>query len=170
MRHYLIALSLLVASALLCVPNAYSADNGNGVDIDIDDYAAMYKIHGEWFTAFDPTSASYVYNESGETDVAAGDLDTQFIFTKGNVLVSIPTFGGSSGTITVRIEGRTKDSTVWAEIYTQAYTAATTIAEVFPINSYFDAVRVGVMVASTPSTDSVTIEGDFITQKSYGGN
>lgn len=169
MQKYLIGIIIGLISLLSFVSASFSADNGNGVDVTIYDYNAVYKVHAEWYTAFDPISPTYIYNEAGGTAITSGELDTSFIFDKGNILVSIPTLNAGSGTITVRIEGKTKDSGVWANVYTQAYTTATTIAELFPITSYFDAIRIGLTVTNTPFTDSVTIEADFITEKEGGG-
>ncbi len=149
--------------------NLYSADpvdNGNGVIVTTYDYREVLKIHAEWFTAYDPEdTVNYVYNESAGTSTTSGALDNSWIFDKGTVLVDIPTFG--TGTVTVRIEGKTEGSSVWANVYTKAYTAATTIAEAFNIVSYWDQIRVGLLVTGS-AVDSVSVEADFITHK--GGN
>lgn len=165
MRQFLLSLALAVGIAISSASGVFATDNGNGVDVTWSSINGNHKVHAEWYTAFDPVSATYIYNESGGTDVDSGELDTSFIVDKGNILVSIPTLDAGSGTITMRIEGRTKGSAVWANVYTKAYTTATTIAEVFPINSYFDAIRIGLTVTNTPFTDDVTVEGDFVVSK-----
>lgn len=157
-------LGLLFSFLLFSYP-VIAADNGNGVDVTIRNYDAVYLVHAEWFQGYDPDSTSFVYNESDESIFTSGELDTSFIFDKGNVIVSVPTYGGSL--MTIRIEGKTEDATVWATVIEQEYDAATTIAEGFPITSYWDAVRIGVKVAGT-AVDSLTIEADFMTQKAGG--
>lgn len=145
-------------SILLLLGQAYA------VDVTTENYRDVYKIHAEWFTAYDPENATdYVYNESGDTSATAGELDTSWVWDKGNILVYIPTFGAA--TVTVRIEGKTKGSTVWSNIYTKTYNTAMTIAENFPITTYFDALRVGALVSQTLEVESLTVEGDFIKVK-----
>lgn len=147
---------------VLCNSALFAADNGNGVDVTTYNFDKVFKIHAEWFTAYDPEdTVNYVYNESAGTATTSGELDTSFIFDKGNISVYIPTHG--TGTTTLRLEGKTKDG-AWMNIITKTYTAAMTIAESFPIVSYWDAVRAGLKVSGS-AVDSVTIEGDFIQVK-----
>jgi hypothetical protein len=125
--------------------------------------AQDWGFRAEWFDNYDAENTSFFdYNDTGGTSTTHGEVDTSFIYDKGNIQVSIPTFG--TGTVTIRAEGKTLGSSIWAEIFTKAYTAATTIAESFPITTYYNKVRVGVKVTGS-AVDAVNVDAEFITQK-----
>lgn len=163
MQKLINAFIIGICSLFLFVPASYSADNGNGVDVTTKNWTKAFVQHAEWFTDYDPDGTStYIYNESAGTSTTSGEFNTEFVFDKANISIYIDTFG-TAGTLTVRIEGKTRDG-AWQEILTQPYTAAQTIAESFPIVTYFDSIRVGILVTDV-AVDNVTIEGDFLTIK-----
>jgi len=113
----------------------------------------------EFFSAYNPTSASYIYDEAGGQAATSG----QFFVEKYDekiIQIAIPTLGSTS--IDVRIEGRVKDagSGRWGEVWTKNYAAATTIDELVVIPELLEYIRVGVKV-NTNGTDSITILGSF---------
>lgn len=116
----------------------------------------------KWFEDFDCESTSFIYNEAAGTSTTAGEVDTSFIYDKGNILVGIDTHG--TGTTTIRIEGKTSAASAWALIVQKTYTAVTAIRDSFPITSYWNRVRIGLKVSATGSVDNIDIDGEFVTQ------
>lgn len=125
--------------------------------------AQDWGFRAEWFKDFDCESTSFIYNEDAESTVTDGEIDTSFIYDKGNILVGIDTFG--TGTLTVRIEGKTSGSSAWALITQATYTAVTAIRDSFPITSYWNKVRTGIKMDGVGSVENIDIDGEFVTQK-----
>ena len=116
----------------------------------------------KWFEDFDCESTDFIYNPDAGTSTTSGEVDTSFVYDKGNILVGIDTHG--TGTTTIRIEGKTSAASAWALIVQKTYTAITTIRDSFPITSYWNKVRTGLKVSATGSVDNIDIDGEFITQ------
>ena len=138
------------------------ADNGNGVDTEVFKTLHSFVRTGIWFTNFDPTSLSYVYNEAGGVALTSGLMDIKDIVYARTLYVSIPTLNSAS--ITVRVEVKPAFATEWAEVNTQIITEATTIAILWPVLEYSGEIRVGVMVAGPVAGDVVNISGEFSSQ------
>ncbi len=134
----------------------------NGVDVTGFRLADSYGKNVSFYSAFNPTSTSFIYNEAGGQAIADGEINLGNIHTKRNIQILILTLGSAS--ITVQIEGRNRNATTWGLIYSKTFTAPTTIDKIINLQEYTDKLRVGVKVA-TPGTDSITITGDFITKR-----
>jgi len=159
-----IFLILLIVAIFFLGPNKIqAADNGNGVDVIYFNNVHSFGVRGIWYTSFDPTSTSYVYNQSGGTALTSGLIDVKNIVDKKTLFVFISTLNSTS--ITVRVECKYKGSSVWAEVYSQTFTAATTIAESWPLLEYSGDLRVGLIVVGDASGDVVDITGEFVAQK-----
>jgi hypothetical protein len=155
---------LFVLSFFVLTPcHLFAVDNGNGVDVTNVNLVHSFGMRGEWFTSFDPSLTTYVYNESGESAVTSGLMDALNIVDKRTIYVSVPVLGSTS--ITVRAEGKHKGSTEWAEINSQTFSTATSIAVIWPVLEFSGDIRVGVKRDGTDGTDSVNVSGEFTTQK-----
>ena len=138
------------------------ADNGNGVDAEVFKTLHSFVRTGIWFTAFDPTSISYVYNEAGGVALNSGLMDIKDIVYARTLYISIPTLNSDS--ITVRVEVKPAFATEWAEVNTQIITDATAIGILWPVLEYSGNIRVGIKVTGPVSGDVVNISGDFSSQ------
>ncbi len=159
----LFLMSMLFGFCLLPHGDMYAADNGNGVDVTYIDNVHSFGVHGEWYSSFDPSSLTYIYNESGGATATSGLLDIKDSLGPKTLYVSIPTLNSTS--ITVRAECKPKALTVWHEVHTEVYTAATTIAETWPLLEYSGDFRVGLIVVGDSSGDVVDVSGDFVSPK-----
>ncbi len=149
----------IVFFCILCFVFSYAnteifCADSNGVDVTDSSSGLVSQKHIEHFTAFNPTSTSYIYNEAGETATISGSVDFQGVLGGVTSQVSIPTLGSTS--IDVRWEGEVKNSTTWFNIFTKNFTAATTIDYVLPSSEYITNYRVGVKV-NTNGTDVISI-------------
>jgi hypothetical protein len=134
----------------------------NGVDVTDFRLANIEGFNATMFSAFNPTSTSFVYNEAGGVASDSGELDVSNIIEAKTLQVSIPTLG--SGSITVIAEGRTKNAPDWGLVWQKTYSAATTIAQLISLLEYVDRLRIGVKVVSN-GIDVINITGGFITER-----
>ena len=86
-----------------------TASTVNGVEVVELILSGGVGLHVDFFTGFDPSSTSFVYNEAGGTTTTSGSVNTAYIVGKRTLQISIPTF--SSGSITVRAEGQLQGQT-----------------------------------------------------------
>lgn len=138
------------------------SDNGNGVDTEVFKTLHSFVRTGVWFNSFDPVSTSYVYNESGGVLVTSGLMDIKDIVYARTIHIQIPVLNSAS--ITVRVEVKPAFSSLWSEVNTQIFTAATTIGRLWPILEYSGDIRVGILVTGPVSGDEVSISGEFSSQ------
>lgn len=160
MKRLLLILSIIF---VFSIQEVYAVDNGNGVDVTNLSYMHSWGFKAVWYTSFDPTSTSYVYNEAGGTATNSGLLACEYITHTRTLFVEIPTLNSTS--ITVRAEVKPVGSTIWHEAYTQVFSAATTIGEIWPILEYSGDFRVGLLVIGDVAGDVVNISGEFMTGK-----
>lgn len=149
----------IVSFLLLCSFFAYMnievfAREVNGVEYTTSSSGLVSQSHVDHYTAFNPTSTSYIYNEAAGTSTTSGSVSFQGVLGAITSQVSIPTLGSTS--IDVRWEGQIENSTTWFGIYTKNFAAATTIDYVLPISEYLTNYRVGVKV-NTNGTDVINI-------------
>jgi len=119
-------------------------------------YGAYFETK-TFYSAFDATSTSYVYDSAGGTAATSGQFDVQR-FDEKTILIAITTLNSTS--IAVRIEGKVNGT--WGNIYTKTYTAATSYPEVVYVIENIEYIRVGLIVVSDVASDSVTITGNFV--------
>jgi TRAP-type uncharacterized transport system substrate-binding protein len=112
----------------------------------------------EFFTDFDPSSTTFIYNEAGEATITSGSVNIEGLIDKGLIQISAPTLGSTS--MTIDIEGRNKKSSTWGIIFPKVFTAATTKDLVINVLEDIDAVRVAIKIA-TDGTDVVSVYGKF---------
>lgn len=161
MQKYLII--FVIALFSMFAVEARAEDNGNGVDVITNDYEELHLSSATWYSDFDPTTeANYIYNEDKEATVTSGLFDTLFILDGATLTVDLTTLNSTS--ITVRVEGKNEFGN-WAELFSQTYTSAMTIAEPFPIVTYVNGFRVGLIVVGNVAGDNISITGDFITKE-----
>ncbi len=158
-RNYLLILLLPLLLLFCSTPTLLATDNGNGVDQTYINNVHSFGLQGVWYTNFDPSSTSYVYNQAGGTAATSGLLNIVHIITKKSIFISIDTLNSTS--ITVIAEGKRNGSDKWVEIVSVTYTAAET--DLWPLLEYTGDVRIGVKVVGDVSGDSLTISGEFIT-------
>ncbi len=162
MNKYLIILIIALCSIFAIETRA--EDNGNGVDVVNSDIEELHLASATWYTNFDPSSTTYIYNESGEATVTSGAFDDAFFILDGGTLtVFLSTLNSTS--ITFRVEGQNKFGNNWSEVFSKTYTSAMTIGETFPITTYFDNIRVGLIVVGDAADDDISITVDFLTKE-----
>lgn len=149
----------LVLTGLFC-HNSYGRDS-NGVTVTDFNTSMAYGMHIDHFTAFNPTSTSYVYNETGGTGTTDGEVVITGNTGPKSVHISVPTLGSTS--LDFRIEGKiaTRIST-WAPLFT--FNTTVTVDEIIPITDYITSYRLGVKV-NTNGTDSIDCSTTLITHK-----
>lgn len=133
----------------------------NGITVTEFKWADSYGKSADFYSAFNPTSTSYIYNEAGGQAIADGEIDLRHIHSSGIVQISVPTLGSVS--LDVRVEARIAGSSTWGLIYSKNYTAATTIDKIVNISEMIDYLRVGVKT-TTDGTDVINIAGNFRTK------
>lgn len=119
-------------------------------------------IAGYWetktfYSAFDATSTSYVYDAAGGTGATSGQYDVQR-FDEKTILINVATLNSTS--VDVRIEG--KIGGTWGDVYTKQYTAATSYPEVVFVTENMEYIRVGLIIVSDAADDSITVTGNFV--------
>lgn len=157
----LIAFSLLVLAVCTC-PSLYARDS-NGVTVTDFTKGASYGMHIDHYTAFNPTSATYIYNEAGESAAASGEVSLIGHFGPKTLIISVPTLGSTS--IDFRLEGKVGTTmTTWANIFTKNIADMTTIDVMIPISEYITAYRLGVKV-NTNGTDVINCSTSVINKR-----
>lgn len=143
------------------IGSAYSRDS-NGVTVTDFATTNVYGMDIDHFSSFNPTSATYIYNEAGETAITSGEVDVKEYVGSKIISISVPTLGSTS--IDFRIEGKLKNMPVWFEIYVENVSVATTTAIIIPISEDMTSYRVGVKV-NTNGTDVIDCSTHFITKR-----
>jgi hypothetical protein len=110
-----------------------------------------------FFSAYNVTSATYVYNADGDSGANDGQFSVEK-YSNISIQIGIPTLGSTS--IDVRIEGQVKSSDRWATVWSKNYASATTIDELVVVTENLEYLRVGLKV-NTNGTDSVNVYGGF---------
>ena len=136
--------------------------DSNGVTVTHFGTSKIFGIDIDHFSSFNPTSASYIYNEAGGADIDSGEVDTEEHIGAKTVSISVPTLGSTS--IDCRIEGKLRNMPEWSEIFTQNVASATTIAIIIPISEDITSFRIGVKV-NTNGTDVINCSSHFVTKK-----
>lgn len=145
---------LLLCSFFVYMNIEAFARDVNGVEYTTSRAGLVSSSHVDHFTAFNPTSTSYIYNEAAGTSTTAGSVSFAGVLGAITSQVSIPTLGSTS--IDVRWEGQVENSTTWFNIYTKNFASVTTIDYVLPISEYITNLRVGLKV-NTNGTDVISI-------------
>jgi len=129
------------------------ARDSNGVEVT-DTYNALgYGLDIDHFSAFNPTSASYIYNEAGGQTAISGSVNMAGHIGPKTLAVSVPTLGSTS--IDFRLEYQVSTSmSTWVTAYEFNVAAATTEDIGIPITEYMKAYRLGVKV-NTNGTDVI---------------
>lgn len=154
--------ALFLALAILPCANV-SARDSNGVTVTDFLTSMAYGMHIDHYTAFNPTSATYIYNEAGESAAASGEVVLTGNTGPKTLVISVPTLGSTS--IDFRLEGKIGTTmTTWAEIHTENVASATTIDILIPIGEYITSYRVGVKV-NTNGTDTISLSTSAITHR-----
>jgi len=151
-----------LAACLFFMATSADARDENGVTVTDRGTTKIYGLDIDHFSAFNPTSATYIYNEDGESAATSGEVETEDHIGTKTVSVSVPTLGSTS--IDFRIEGKVANSPVWAEIYVLNVAAATTEAVIIPVNEYVKAYRIGVKV-NTNGTDVIDVNTSVISKQ-----
>ena len=120
-----------------------------------------------WFDGFIPvTEGVYMYNQQGGSGSEAGNIDVSTIIDSKILQVDVPVVDSDS--ITVRVEGKTAAGDDWAEVYTEVFTKAMAIPQLWPICEYLSFVRVGVLKTGAGSGNLISVSGDFMTLRRAG--
>lgn len=151
----------LVLSGLFC--NTIYARDSNGVTITDFRSSMAYGMHIDHFTSFNPTSATYIYNEAGESAATSGEVDLTGITGKKTLVISVSLLNSTS--LDFRLEGKvgTVIST-WANIQTVSVDATLTIDTIIEISEYITSYRLGVKV-NTNGTDTIDCSTSVITHR-----
>ena len=151
-RILLMSIALSLSMLAVC-PCPSDARDSNGVTVTDFTTGAAYGLHIDNYTAFNPTSATYIYNEAGESAAASGEVDLTGHFGKKTVAISVPQLGSTS--LDFRLEGQVGTAmTTWGLIETLTIDATTTIDTLIEISEYITAYRLGVKV-NTNGTDVI---------------
>ena len=146
---------------LFFVSSVALARTENGITITDEATSKSNILQVTFFEAYNPPGTStFYYNPASEVTSTAGAVTCKGIYTAKTLLLSVPTLGSTS--ISVRIEGKTKNATTWAEVYTKTFTVASTIDSIINVVEYLDQIRIGVKANTTKGTDSVNVTGSFI--------
>jgi len=158
-----ILIGLLLSAGI--TSSVYARDS-NGVTVTDISTGLIYGMNIDHFTAYNPTSTSYIYNEAGESAATSGLVSIVTDVGPKTLHISVPTLGSVS--IDFRLEGRVgTEMTTWSDLYTVNVDAATTAAVgdiSIPISEYVTAYRLGVKV-NTNGTDVINCTTSIITQK-----
>lgn len=158
----LLKLALLLILAILYCPNV-SARDSNGVTVTDFVSSMAYGVHIDHYSAFNPTSATYIYNEAGGSAATSGEVGLVGHTGHKTVVISVPTLGSTS--IDFRLEGKVGTTmTTWAGIYTLNVDTATTEDIIIPISEYITSYRLGVKV-NTNGTDVINCSTSAITHR-----
>lgn len=162
-RILLVLIALSLSALVVCpCPSLYARDS-NGVTVTDFTKGASYGMHIDHYTAFNPTSATYIYNEAGESAAASGEVSLIGHFGPKTLILSIPTLGSTS--LDFRLEGKVGTTmTTWANIFTKNVAASTTIDIMIPISEYITAYRLGVKV-NTNGTDVINCSTSIINSR-----
>lgn len=154
-------ISLFVCGLILYATSSAVARTENGITITDEATSRSNIMQCEFFSGYNaPGTGTFYYNSANEVAASSGAVTTKGIYTAKTLLLSIPTLGSTS--ITIRIEGKTKNSTTWANIYSKTYSVATTIDDIVNVVEYIDQIRIGVKANTTKGTDSVNCTGSFV--------
>ena len=123
----------------------------------------------EFFGKFDPSSASYVYDNEGST--ATGNAVAATTYGDKAIQVVIDPLGSSA--LEISIEGRMIDEpsysvvsrTEYAIGFSTSNVTGTRVTDLFQVVPGMDEIRVGVRIFGTDGTDSLTVRGLFRTDK-----
>jgi len=103
------------------------------------------------FTAFDCTSTDYIFNEAGETDHTAVQIDVQD-YNEVTVGVWVETLKSTSAEFIIL----GKVGSIWCSLYTKPYSAAETYGEAIPIPvERCSFIAIGLKVTSNVSGDKL---------------
>ncbi len=136
--------------------------NVNGVDEDVFKTLHSFVRTGIWFTDFDPSSLTYIYNDAGESALNSGLMDIKDIVYARTLYISVPVLNSTS--ITIRVEVKPAFALEWFEVNTQIFTTATTVGKLWPILEYAGNIRVGILVVGPVAGDEVNVSGEFSSQ------
>ncbi len=159
-KIYKSVISIFFAFFLL-IGSAYSRDS-NGVTVTDFATTNVYGMDIDHFSAFNPTSTSYIYNEAGETAITSGEVDVKEYVGAKAISISVPTLGSTS--IDFQMLGKFKNMPVWSEIFVQNVSVATITAIIIPISEDMTSYRVGVKV-NTNGTDVIDCSSHFATKR-----
>lgn len=137
-------LSIVSFSVLSLCARPVEARDSNGVTVTDFSTGSLYGMHIDHYTAFDPDSATYVYNEAGGQTSSSGEVSLLGLSGPKTLVIYVPTLGSTS--IDFRLEGKVGAMATWTEIYVENVTSAMTIGKCIPICEYFTAYRLGVKV------------------------
>ena len=161
-KVFILKIVLFLVLAISCCFNV-SARDSNGVTVTDFVTSMAYGMHIDHYTAFNPTSATYIYNEAGESAATSGEVILTGNTGSKTLIISVPTLGSTS--IDFRLEGKVgKVMTTWANIFTKNIAAVTTIDIIIPISEYITSYRLGVKV-NTNGTDVINCSTSVITHK-----
>ena len=153
--------SLVLFLFVCSISSLAFARTENGITLSDEATSRSNIIQATFFDAYNPPgTGTFYYNPASEVTSTAGAVTCKGIYTSKTVLLSVPTLGSTS--ISIRIEGKTKNATTWAEVYTKTFTAASTIDSVINVVEYLDQIRIGVKANTSKGTDSVNVTGSFI--------
>lgn len=155
---------LIIAGLLIALasPSLYARDS-NGVTVTDFRSSMAYGMHIDHYSAFNPTSATYIYNEAGGQTAISGEVVLFGNTGPKTLIISVPTLGSTS--IDFRLEGKVGTSmTTWSNIFTKNIAAATTIDIIIPISEYITSYRLGVKV-NTNGTDVINCSTSVITHR-----
>jgi hypothetical protein len=144
----------------LIISTAYSVDD---TSIGYSPFSSSLISGGEisHYSSFNPTSATYTFNEAEESAATSGQITIKGARHK-QVFISVPTLGSSS--ITFGFFSRPQNMSTWSLIYEEVVTSSTTDDITFPISDFSPIYRVGTKVVGN-STDSVTVTTVISTNK-----
>jgi len=161
MRSVALLILCLVGSGIF-TKNIYGRDS-NGVTVTDFATGMAYGVHIDHYTAFNPTSATYIYNEAGESAAASGEVGLVGHIGVKSVVISVPQLGSAS--LDFRLEGKVGTTmSTWSNIFTKNVAATTTIDIIIPISEYITAYRLGVKV-NTNGTDIINCSTSVITHR-----
>lgn len=144
----------------VCPFDIYGWDS-NGVEVTNFTKGASYGMHIDHFTAFNPTSSSYVYNEAGGTTTTDGEVLITGNTGPKTLHISVPTLASTS--LDFRLEGKSGTRiTTWANIFT--FNTTVTTDEIIPISEYITSYRLGVKV-NTNGTDVIDCSTTIINHR-----
>lgn len=158
----LMTICLLVLTLQVNIKLLYARDS-NGVTVTDFSTAIAYGMHIDHYSAFNPTSATYIYNEAGGSTATSGEVILTGNTGPKTLVISVPTLGSTS--LDFRLEGKVGTSmTTWANIYTINVSSPTTTDIIIPISEYITSYRLGVKV-NTNGADNISCSTSIITHK-----
>ncbi len=151
----------LLLTTFFCT-HAYGRDS-NGVTVTDFRSSMAYGMHIDHYTAFNPTSATYIYNEAGGSAATSGEVDLTGITGPKTLIISVSVLNSTS--IDFRLEGKVGTAmTTWGDIATATVDATLTIDTIIPISEYITSYRLGVKV-NTNGTDTIDCSTSVVTHR-----